>query len=201
MSDIDNDMEQDIARLKLVAPRVTPQEIDNMMAGVTYDVHVIPGTTTTLATAIAENGFTLAIGMTACADPANFNAEFGAKYAIKDAEGKAKAMLWKLEGWRLKCELAARAALLASLPPVPEGMIAYTGTKQLFARPMTLGEYHDYREWEEIVGRDPDEPGYLVEYIDGGHMNDNRHAGYVSWSPAAVFERTYQPLMERYHHE
>jgi hypothetical protein len=103
---IDAEMEREIQTLELTAPRVTPEQIDALMAGVTYDVHVIPGTTTTIATAIAANGFTLAIGMTACADPANFNAKFGAKYAIKDAESKAKAMLWKLEGWRLKCHLA-----------------------------------------------------------------------------------------------
>ncbi|MFB2890998.1 Gp49 family protein [Aeromonas veronii] len=102
---LDAEMERDIERLNLTAPRVTPDQIAALMEGVTYDVHVIPGTTTTLATAIAANGFTLAIGMTACADPDNFNAELGAKYAIKDAEGKAKAMLWKLEGWRLKCHL------------------------------------------------------------------------------------------------
>lgn len=75
------------------------------MRGVRYEVQVVPGTTTTLATAIAANGFTLAIGMTACADPANFNAELGAKYAIKDAKAKARQELWKLEGWRLKCHL------------------------------------------------------------------------------------------------
>lgn len=102
---IDAEMERDIQTLELTAPRVTPEQIDALMVGVTYDVHVIPGTTTTIATAIAANGFTLAIGMTACADPANFNAKFGAKYAIKDAASKAKAMLWKLEGWRLKCHL------------------------------------------------------------------------------------------------
>lgn len=105
-SEEDAEMEREIQTLELTAPRVTPEQIDALMAGVTYDVHVIPGTTTTIATAIAANGFTLAIGMTACADPANFNAKFGAKYAIKDAESKAKAMLWKLEGWRLKCHLA-----------------------------------------------------------------------------------------------
>ena len=105
-SEEDAEMEREIQTLELTAPRVTPEQIDALMAGVTYDVHVIPGTTTTIATAIAANGFTLAIGMTACADPANFNAEFGAKYAIKDAEAKARQELWKLEGWRLKCHLA-----------------------------------------------------------------------------------------------
>ncbi len=102
---IDAEMERDIEVLGLTAPRVTPDQIEALMRGVRYEVQVVPGTTTTLATAIAANGFTLAIGMTACADSANFNAELGAKYAIKDAEAKARQELWKLEGWRLKCHL------------------------------------------------------------------------------------------------
>lgn len=102
---IDAEMEREIQTLGLTAPRVTPDQIDALMRGVRYEVQVVPGTTTTLATAIAANGFTLAIGMTACADPANFNADLGAKYAIKDAEAKARQELWKLEGWRLKCRL------------------------------------------------------------------------------------------------
>ncbi|QHB83365.1 hypothetical protein GIS01_14970 [Aeromonas veronii] len=102
---IDAEMERDIETLGLTAPRVTPDQIEALMRGVRYEVQVVPSTTTTLATAIAANGFTLAIGMTACADPANFNAELGAKYAIKDAEAKARQELWKLEGWRLKCHL------------------------------------------------------------------------------------------------
>lgn len=103
---IDTEMECDIQALGLTAPRVTPEQIDALMRGVRYEAQVVTGTTTTLATAIAANGFTLAIGMTACASPENFNAELGAKYAIKDAEAKARQELWKLEGWRLKCQLA-----------------------------------------------------------------------------------------------
>ncbi|MGK4476331.1 Gp49 family protein [Aeromonas molluscorum] len=120
---LDVEMERDIEALHLTAPCITPEQIDGLMAGVTYHTQVIPGTTTTVATAIAANGFTLAIGMTACADPANFNAEFGAKYAIRDAESKARAELWKLEGWRLKCELSkpvlTEADALADLNGTP----------------------------------------------------------------------------------
>lgn len=111
---IDDEMERDIERLNLAAPRVTPDQIEALMAGVTYDVHVVPGTTTTLATATAANGFTLATGMTACASPSNFNAELGAKYAIKDAESKAKEMLWQLEGWRLKQQLTEQGNLITA---------------------------------------------------------------------------------------
>lgn len=60
----------------------------------------------------------------------------------------------------------------------------YTGTKQVSAMPMTLGEFRTYS------GRDPysnlEDPGncymgYLVKYEDG----------YESWSPMEVFEKVY----------
>ncbi len=123
---IDAEMEREIQTLGLTAPRVTPDQIDALMRGVRYEVQVVPGTTTTLATAIAANGFTLAIGMTACADPANFNADLGAKYAIKDAEAKARQELWKLEGWRLKCHLEEMSGprVGGATPPIISTRIA-----------------------------------------------------------------------------
>jgi hypothetical protein len=74
-----------------------------------------------------------------------------------------------------------------------EPMKRYTGTKTLFARPMTRGEYNAYRGWDQCPPtRTRADAGYLVEYEDGGKANDSRHAGYISWSPADVFERTYR---------
>ncbi|WP_407161359.1 Gp49 family protein [Aeromonas caviae] len=125
-SEEDAEMEREIQTLGLTAPRVTPDQIDALMRGVRYEVQVVPGTTTTLATAIAANGFTLAIGMTACADPANFNADLGAKHAIKDAEAKARQELWKLEGWRLKCHLEEMSGprVGGATPPIISTRIA-----------------------------------------------------------------------------
>lgn len=71
-------------------------------------------------------------------------------------------------------------------------MPVYQGTKTLKARPMTRGEYNRYRGWHAPVDEDLSERGYLVEYTDGGKGNDPRHAGYISWSPADVFEKTYR---------
>jgi hypothetical protein len=68
----------------------------------------------------------------------------------------------------------------------------YVGTKYLLAQPMTRGEYNEYRGWQIPEGEDPADAGYLVEYEDGGKANDSRHMGYISWSPADVFERTYK---------
>ena len=71
----------------------------------------------------------------------------------------------------------------------------YEGTKRLHATPMTRGEYNAYRGWENPASENPADGGYLVEYQDGGKANDSRHAGYISWSPADVFERTYRPVV------
>lgn len=73
-------------------------------------------------------------------------------------------------------------------------MPLYEGTKRLYAIPMTRGAYNEYRGWTPPAGEDQAEPGYLVEYVDGGKPNDSRHAGYISWSPAGVFEATYKPV-------
>ena len=73
-------------------------------------------------------------------------------------------------------------------------MKLYEGTKRLYARPMTRGEYNGYRGWETPPEEDPSDDGYLVEYVDGGKPNDARHEGYISWSPKDVFDRTYKEV-------
>lgn len=70
-------------------------------------------------------------------------------------------------------------------------MKRYIGTKELLARPMTLGEYNEYRGWTLPEGEDPEKRGYLVEYLDGEGGNDPRHDGYISWSPDGAFLRAY----------
>ena len=70
-----------------------------------------------------------------------------------------------------------------------ENWFEYRGVKHVYATPMTLAEYNNYR------GRDMpanDKAGYLVEYTDGGSPNHPEHQGYISWSPAEVFANAYQ---------
>jgi hypothetical protein len=76
--------------------------IDQLMAGVTYSTHVVPGTTTTVAYAIAPSGFVLCIGESACASPENFNPALGIEIAMTKARDLARDKLWELEGYRLK---------------------------------------------------------------------------------------------------
>lgn len=58
----------------------------------------------------------------------------------------------------------------------------YVGVKSIMAEPMTRGEYNKVRGWQLPANEEPDDPGYLVEYENG----------HISWSPADVFNESYQ---------
>ncbi|WP_339820729.1 DUF2829 domain-containing protein [uncultured Paracoccus sp.] len=73
-------------------------------------------------------------------------------------------------------------------------MTRHIGTKLIDARPMTRQAYNDYRGWPLPADENGDDAGYLVEYLDGGQANHPDHAGYISWSPAEVFEKAYRPV-------
>lgn len=75
-------------------------------------------------------------------------------------------------------------------------MQKYIGTKLVLAAPMTRGDYNHYRGWTIPANEDPEDVGYLVEYLDGGEPNHEDHEGYISWSPANVFERSYHPTKD-----
>lgn len=68
----------------------------------------------------------------------------------------------------------------------------YIGTKKIKAKPMTRGEYNAYRGWDVPEDEDPNDTGFLVEYVDGGKANHPDHAGYISWSPTEVFNNAYK---------
>jgi GMP synthase-like glutamine amidotransferase len=74
-------------------------------------------------------------------------------------------------------------------------MQTYIGTKLIKASEILLGDYNLYRGWDMPEDEDPNAPGYLVEYIDGGKANHNNHEGYISWSPKDVFEKSYKPTL------
>ena len=73
-------------------------------------------------------------------------------------------------------------------------MKSYIGVKVVKARPMTRGEYNALRGWPMPDDENPDDAGYLVEYIDGGKPNHQDFANYISWSPQDVFDRAYRTV-------
>lgn len=88
-------LEQAIREKGLNAPRVTPEDIDDCI--LREDFYVFPGTSVTVCCLTLKNGFTT-VGSSACASPANFDAEIGKRIARFNAREK----IWPLEGYLLK---------------------------------------------------------------------------------------------------
>lgn len=70
----------------------------------------------------------------------------------------------------------------------------YEGTKRVRPFRMTRGQWCLFRGWEVPADENPNDEGYLVEYLDGGKPNHPDFEGYISWSPAGVFENSYKPV-------
>lgn len=68
----------------------------------------------------------------------------------------------------------------------------FIGTKEVLATKMTLGYYNKLRGWQMPENEYPSTMGYLVEYLEGGEANHPDFKGYISWSPADVFENSYK---------
>lgn len=92
-------LEREIIEKGLVAPRLTPDLIDSVIAGEQY--HVFEGSQLTVCCLTLSNGFTVT-GESACVSPENFDAEIGKKIARENARNK----IWALEGYLLKSKLA-----------------------------------------------------------------------------------------------
>lgn len=82
------------------ARRVTPQRLEDVIANEIYFEH----STLTICVLELSNGF-FVTGESACADPANYDADVGKKIARDNAKNK----IWALEGYLLKQSIAEGA--------------------------------------------------------------------------------------------
>ena len=112
---IDKEIEQEIQTKGLIAPRITPDDIESNIAGEYYfrasdgirgasNMECEMGDPLTLLTFCVietKNGFTVT-GESACASPENFDAEIGRKIARQNAVNK----IWPLMGYELRSKLA-----------------------------------------------------------------------------------------------
>jgi len=94
----EQEIEKEIQDKGLTAPRVTPERVDEVIAG--EDYHIFPGSQLIVCCLTLENGFAVT-GESACASPENFNAELGRKIARNNARDK----IWAFEGYALKQKL------------------------------------------------------------------------------------------------
>lgn len=97
----DQSTEQLIKDLGAVAPRVTPEQVEAVIAKVEF--HRLTGTLM-ICVMTLRNGFTVT-GESACASPENFRQEIGEKVSRENAKSK----IWALEGYLLKERLANKA--------------------------------------------------------------------------------------------
>jgi hypothetical protein len=95
---------QELAAAGKTGRRVTREDIETLLAKVTYVFSVPEGTTSTFCHAYLGT-FLLDSGFSACVVPANFIKETGERISRADAENKAVQALWKLEGYALYREL------------------------------------------------------------------------------------------------
>jgi len=73
-------------------------------------------------------------------------------------------------------------------------MKSYIGTKLVKLEPMTRGEYNLYQGWAIPKSENPDDEGYLVEYIAGNKGTHPNHDFYIiSWTPKDVADNSYRP--------
>lgn len=100
MSKDETQIEAEIQRKGLNAPRLNPDMIDAAIASEQY--HVFPGTTMTVCALTLRNGY-IVTGESAAASPENFDKEIGRKIARDNARNK----IWSLEGYLLREKLAA----------------------------------------------------------------------------------------------
>lgn len=170
---------------RAVAPRVTAEDLQASIKSIEY----LYSQTLTICILTLTNGFTVT-GESACADPANYKKDIGDRIARENAQNK----IWPLLGFELRTRLQRigdAGQPTGAILSFGSAVKTYHGTKVIRAVPMTRAAYNEYRGWElpkDEVGSDP---GFLVEYVDGGTTNVPGHAGYISWSPKAVFERAY----------
>lgn len=119
--DSDSKIESEIQAKGLIAPRVTPARIAEVIASehyftgfdgvygvsqktgdpLTVEVLNQPLGLLTFCVLVLRNGFTVT-GESACASPENFDAETGRKIARENAVNK----IWMLEGYLLKARLS-----------------------------------------------------------------------------------------------
>lgn len=122
----DKEIEQEIQAKDLNAPRIRPADIEDNIVSERYftaaegvmgayrgggDTHPHGGSPSfgehlslgllTFCVLVLRNGFTVT-GESACASPANFNAEIGRKIARENAVAK----VWPLMGYELRSKLA-----------------------------------------------------------------------------------------------
>jgi hypothetical protein len=98
-------IENELQDKGLNAPRLSPEDIDAVIAEEKY--HVFEGTTLTACCLILRNGYCVT-GESAAVSASNFNEEIGRKVARENARNK----IWALEGYLLRQRLHENGGMI-----------------------------------------------------------------------------------------
>ena len=91
---------------KPAAPKTSSVTIEQIEAKIKAEKYTrLKDTTVTICGLVLQNGY-VALGSSACVDPANFNATLGREIARRDAIEQ----VWKLEGYLLAEKLSTKRA-------------------------------------------------------------------------------------------
>ena len=91
----ENEIEQELQKKGLNAPRLSPAKIDGVIVSETYTV--LPSAKCMICELTLKNGFTVR-GESACVSKENFNEEIGRKISCANAREK----IWQLEAYLLQ---------------------------------------------------------------------------------------------------
>ncbi len=91
----EQELEKLIQSKGLIAPRLTPEDIDAVIVGETYTI--LPSGKVMVCELTLRNGFTVR-GESATVSKANFNEEIGQRLS----RGNARNKIWELEGYLLQ---------------------------------------------------------------------------------------------------
>lgn len=94
------DLENELQERGLNAPRLCPDDIDNVIDTATYTI--LPSGKCMICELTLKNGFSVR-GESSCVSKSNFNEEVGRKISYEDARNK----VWLLEGYLLQERLYA----------------------------------------------------------------------------------------------
>lgn len=190
-----NDLEAQL-QAKSTAPRVTPADIEAEITSESYftaaegvrgasagrpgesllpEYVTYPGSPLSLLTfcvLVLKNGFTVT-GTSACASPANFDAEIGRRVARADAVFK----VWPLLGFRLRDQLAAE----------PPKDVASTPSTTVNGYDFTEGGRFTFKAWsDQPVGGTLDAPvrrmsDQAIVQTVAGYLDQGEHTALVAW--------------------
>lgn len=150
-------------------PRIYPEQIAALLDRVQYAYTVVPGTTTTLCTALLDGKFMLATGYSACVDPRIFNEVKGQVLAKQDVDRMVVKRLWELEGYRLYMRLRDEPNQIAKV--AHEVNRAYCAALGDASQPT----------WEEAPQWQRDSAKLGVElHLSGDHGPEASHASWMT---------------------